>query len=80
MCFPNLFVLFIRRVDEGDAIFMNLFSTRRFLGDLEAGKKDQPRTLNEDLRILRASGIAAPEVLWKEYREAVIGGPKNDGV
>ena len=46
------------------------------MNDLEASEGDQPLTLEEDLRILRDCGVAA-EVFWKEYREAVIGGPKQ---
>ena len=65
------------RAPAQDKRFCSTNSTRRFLDDLEAAEEDQPLTLKDDLRILRESGIASAEVFWKEYREAVIGGPKT---
>jgi ubiquinone/menaquinone biosynthesis C-methylase UbiE len=59
-----------------DKRFCNTTATRHFLDDLEATEQDQPQTLEEDMKILRESGIDA-EVFWKEYREVVIGGPKK---
>ena len=49
---------------------------RRALCDLEAREKDQPLTLAADLEIARAAGLIRAEVLWREYREVVIGGPR----
>ncbi len=65
------------RAPEGDERFHSPAATRRYLDDLEAAEQDQPLTLEEDLRLLRQAGLASAEVLWKEYREAVIGGPKG---
>ena len=59
-----------------DKRFYSTDATRQFLDDLEAAEQDQPQTLNQDMRILRESGITNAEVFWKEYREAVIGGSK----
>ncbi len=64
------------RAAPEDQRFHNADATRQYLCDLEAAEQDQPQTLEEDLRILRDAGLASPEVFWKEYREAVIGGPK----
>jgi ubiquinone/menaquinone biosynthesis C-methylase UbiE len=64
------------RAPVQDKRFCNTNTTRQFLDDLEATERDRPQTLDEDVRILRESGIAKAEVFWKEYREAVIGGPK----
>ncbi len=60
----------------GDPRFRDPNTTRAYLDELEARERDQPQTLETDLGILREAGIAAPEVLWKEYREAVIGGAR----
>ncbi len=65
------------RAAAGDERFRNRAATRRFLDELEATEQDQPLTLEEDLRLLGQAGLASAEVLWKEYREAVIGGPKT---
>ena len=65
------------RAPEDDQRFRNVATTRQFLDDIEAADNDQPQTLETDLNIMRESGIAA-EVLWKEFRESVIGGPKSD--
>lgn len=59
-----------------DKRFYSTDATRQFLDDLEATEQDQPQTLNQDMRILRESGITNAEVFWKEYREVVIGGSK----
>lgn len=66
------------RAPPRDKRFRSTDATRQFLDDLEATEQDQPQTLEKDLRILRESGITNPEVFWKEYREAVIGGLKSD--
>jgi ubiquinone/menaquinone biosynthesis C-methylase UbiE len=60
-----------------DKRFYSTDATRQFLDDLEATEQDQPQTLNQDMRILRESGITNAEVFWKEYREVVIGGSKE---
>ena len=64
------------RAPAQDKRFYSTDATRQFLDDLEATEQDQPQTLNQDMRILRESGITNAEVFWKEYREAVIGGSK----
>ncbi len=62
------------RAPENDKRFRDIEVTRKFLDDLEAAEQDQPQTLDKDLQIIRESGITTAEVLWKEYREVVIGG------
>jgi len=52
-------------------------ATREFLVDLERNECDQPLTLEEDLETAREAGLQSAEVFWKEYREAVWGGPKS---
>ncbi len=64
------------RAPAKDERFRSRDATRQFLGRLEETEQDMPRTLDDDLRILRESGITHAEVFWKEYREVVIGGPK----
>jgi|TARA_B100000315_G_scaffold64856_1_gene58862 SAM-dependent methyltransferase len=64
------------RAPADDERFGRLDVTRQFLDDLETAEQDQPQTVDEELRILRESGIANAEVFWKEYRETVIGGSK----
>ncbi|MFQ5929989.1 MAG: class I SAM-dependent methyltransferase [Acidobacteriota bacterium] len=64
------------RAPVQDKRFYSTDATRQFLDDLEATEQDQPQTLNQDMRILRESGITNADVFWKEYREAVIGGSK----
>jgi hypothetical protein len=66
----------VRRAPPGDERFGETSAVRAYLDGLEANEGDQPLTLAEDLRIIRAAGFGGAEVLWKEYREAVIGGPK----
>jgi tRNA (cmo5U34)-methyltransferase len=61
---------------SGDSRFLTPAATRAFLDQLEEDEKDQPLPLLEDLAIARAAGLTAVEVFWKEYREAVWGGPK----
>jgi len=65
------------RAPPQDRRFRSADATRQFLDDLEAAEEDQPQTLDNDMRILRESGIINAEVFWKEYRETVIGGPKT---
>jgi ubiquinone/menaquinone biosynthesis C-methylase UbiE len=67
----------VTRSPVGDARFSTRESTRAFLDNLEAVERDQPLTLVEDLRIAREAGLSSVEVFWKEYREAVWGGPKQ---
>ena len=62
---------------NGDARFVTAESTRAYLDRLEADEQDQPLALEEDLEVARAAGLDSAEVLWKEYREAVWGGPKT---
>ena len=44
---------------------------------LEEAEQDQPLTLSEDIRVIREAGIRNAEIIWKEYREAVVGGWKD---
>jgi ubiquinone/menaquinone biosynthesis C-methylase UbiE len=64
------------RAPVHDERFCSAEATKQFLDELEATEQDQPQTLNQDMRILRETGITNAEVFWKEYREAVIGGSK----
>ncbi len=64
------------RAPAQDKRFYSTDATRQFLDNLETKEQDQPQTLDRDIHILRESGITNAEVFWKEYREAVIGGPK----
>jgi hypothetical protein len=67
----------VERGRNGDPRFRTQASTRAFLDELEKEEKDQPLTLLEDLAMAREAGLASVEVFWKEYREAVWGGPKT---
>lgn len=62
------------RAPPGDERFQSAESTRATLAEMEAAEQDQPQKLSTDLRIFREAGIENVEVLWKEFREAVIGG------
>lgn len=64
------------RAPVQDERFCSIEATRQFLDELEATEQDQPQTLDQDIRTFRQSGITNAEVLWREYREAVIGGSK----
>ena len=66
----------VRRAPDGDARFRDARSTRAFLDELEANEKDQALTLAADLEVARDAGLVRAELLWREYREVVIGGPK----
>jgi len=55
--------------------FETAAATRTFLDELEAREGDQPLPLQRDLAILREAGFKGVEVFWREYREAVYGGP-----
>ena len=66
-----------QRAPEGDERFASPAATRQHLRDLEEAEQDQPLTLAEDLRVIRDAGIDNAEVIWKEFREAVIGGSRN---
>ena len=65
-----------RRAPVDDERFCSHAATRKHLDELEEIEKDQPQTLAEDIRVLRASGIENADVFWKEFREAVTGGWK----
>jgi tRNA (cmo5U34)-methyltransferase len=64
------------RAPSQDKRFYCAETTRKFLDNLESTEQDQPQTLDRDIFILRESGILNAEVIWKEYRETVIGGTK----
>ncbi|MDJ0909598.1 MAG: class I SAM-dependent methyltransferase [Woeseiaceae bacterium] len=66
------------RAPMDDQRFSSSAATRQHLRDLEEAEQDQPLTLSEDLRVIRDSGIGNAEVVWKEFREAVICGSKAD--
>ena len=61
----------------GDPRFQTCAATREFLADLERNERDQPLTIEDDLETAREAGLQSAEVFWKEYREAVWGGPKT---
>jgi ubiquinone/menaquinone biosynthesis C-methylase UbiE len=67
----------VARAKDGDPRFRTPAATRAFLDQLEEGERDQPLPLIEDLSIAKEAGLAGVEVFWKEYREAVWGGPKT---
>ena len=64
------------RAARTDVRFCTSENTRATLDKLEADEQDHPQTLATDLATIRDAGITTAEVLWKEYREVVIGGPK----
>lgn len=66
------------RAPAQDERFCSTEATRQFLDELEAMEQDQPQTLDQDVRTFRESGITNAEVFWREYREAVIGGSKEN--
>jgi SAM-dependent methyltransferase len=68
----------VERARADDPRFRDFASTRKFLDELEANEHDQPLTLDEDLKLAREAGLTSVEVVWKEYREAVFGGPKTE--
>lgn len=61
---------------NGDPRFVSCESTRKYLDDLERNEQDQPQAIEDDLETARGAGLQSAEVFWKEYREAVWGGPK----
>ncbi|MEX2301368.1 MAG: class I SAM-dependent methyltransferase [Bryobacterales bacterium] len=66
----------VARAKDGDDRFGSTAATRAFLDQLEQNEQDQPLSLLEDLAVAKAAGLSSVEVFWKEYREAVWGGPK----
>ena len=69
-----------QRAPANDERFSSHAATRQHLRELEEAEQDQPLTLSEDLRVIRDAGIRNAEVIWREYREAVICGSKTDAV
>jgi len=57
-----------------DERFATLADIRIFLDGLEATEGDQPLTVEEDIEIFRSAGVTNASILWKEYREVVVGG------
>ena len=66
----------VERAGGADSRFANSTSTRQFLEDLKLKEADQPLTLDEDLALLRNSGLNNVSAFWLEYRELVSGGQK----
>lgn len=66
----------VERAGGADSRFADSASTRQFLEDLEVKEADQPLTLDEDLALLRNSGLKNVSAFWLEYRELVCGGEK----
>ena len=66
------------RAPKNDERFSSPATTRQHLDELEEAEQDQPQTLSEDIRVIRESGIENAEVIWREFREAVIAGWKKD--
>ena len=64
----------LERAAPGDVRFRDAETTHEFLRNLEATEGDQPLALEQDLAILRASGLSHTAVFWHEFREAVTGG------
>jgi len=67
----------LQRKPAGDPRFLDDITTRAFLDELELRDQDRPLPLSEDIALAREAGLVSAEVLWKEYREAVCGGPFN---
>lgn len=65
------------RAPADDERFRCTETTREYLDALEARENDRPLTLDADLQLLRTVGIAGAEVIWRQYREVVVGGPKR---
>jgi tRNA (cmo5U34)-methyltransferase len=66
----------VERAGGADSRFADSALTRQFLEDLELKEADQPLTLDEDLALLRNSGLKNVSAFWLEYRELVCGGEK----
>ena len=59
-----------------DPRFLDEATTRAFLDEMEAREQDRPQLLADDIATAREAGLDSAEVFWKEYREAVWGGPR----
>lgn len=66
----------VERAGGRDPRFESREKTQNFIHDLEVKEGDQPATLDSDLSVYRGAGLKNVEVLWLEYREAVICGQK----
>jgi len=66
----------VGRAAGRDPRFADPAATRAWLDEMEAREGDQPLPLAEDLALAREAGLQV-EVFWKEYREAVWGGPPS---
>lgn len=62
---------------DPDPRFSDAVRVRAFLDGLEESEGDSPLHLEQDLALLRESGIPRPAVFWQEYREVVLGGMSN---
>jgi ubiquinone/menaquinone biosynthesis C-methylase UbiE len=66
----------VARAAGRDPRFVDPGAARAWLKEMEAREGDQPLPLAEDLALAREAGLRV-EVFWKEYREAVWGGPPS---
>ena len=66
----------VERAGGADSRFADSALTRQFLEDLELKEADQPLTFDEDIALLRNSGLKNVAAFWLEYRELVCGGEK----
>ncbi len=69
----------VARAAGRDPRFLDTATTRRYLAEMQAAEADQPLTIENDLRILRAAGLLNATIFWLEYREAVLGGTRAGG-
>ena len=59
---------------RGDERYKDFATTRALLDRLESEEKDNPIKVSEELKILSGAGFKDVDILWKEYREAVLYG------
>jgi tRNA (cmo5U34)-methyltransferase len=64
----------VERAGDNDKQYKDFATTRALLDKLEAEEKDMPIKVSEELSVLSSAGFKDVDVLWKEYREAVLYG------
>lgn len=64
----------VERAGDNDKQYKDFATTRTLLDKLEAEEKDMPIKVSEELSVLSDAGFKNVDVLWKEYREAVLYG------